>query len=101
MTMEYHHFGAASSSLEVPNFWDSPVASTATQRVLIISWKPPPSEFGKVNFDSSARGAKEGIRYIIRDPDGRILAARASSLFEPSIPEAKLIATWMDIICSI
>lgn len=43
-----------------------------------------------MNFDGSAREAKGGIGYIIRDSDGRLLVAGSSFFFQSSILEAKL-----------
>lgn len=50
-----------------------------------------------MNFDDSIRGAKDGVGYVIKDPDSRLMNTSGSSFFEPSIPEAELKVTWMGI----
>lgn len=54
-----------------------------------------------MNFDGSAREAKGGIGYIIRDSDGRLLVAGSSFFFQSSVLDAKLRVAWMDIIYTV
>lgn len=46
--------------------------------------RAPISGFVKVNFDGSVRNARRGTGFIIRGPNGKLLATRGSALFEAS-----------------
>lgn len=61
----------------------------------------PPLGFVKVNFDGSVRGALGGAGFVIRDSEGRLLAAGGSFLYEPSVPGAELRAARAGITCAI
>ena len=53
--------------------------------------------FVKVDFDGSVRNERGGAAFVIHGPDGRLLAASESHLFEPSILVAELHATWAGV----
>lgn len=53
------------------------------------------------SFDDSVHGAHGGAGFVIRDNDGRFLAAEEISLHNPSIPEVEREAAWTDIIQAI
>lgn len=54
--------------------------------------------FRKINFDCSIMSIYEGVGFVIRDPDSRLVAAGDSHLFSPSIPRVELRVAWADII---
>lgn len=53
-----------------------------------------------MNFDDSICGAKDDAGYVFWDSYGRLLTARDSFLFEPSVLEAEFKATWTGITCA-
>ena len=71
----------------------------ATQRVLFISWEPPPSGFVEVNFDDSARDGRGGLDFVIWNPDARLLAVGGSQLFDSTALDVDLRAAWASIFC--
>lgn len=63
----------------------------------LISWKPPPLTFFKINFDNNMMESDGGAGFVVRGPDLRLVAARDSWLFESSILGAELRAAWIGI----
>lgn len=57
-------------------------------------------ELCKINFDGSMRDSRDGMGYVIRDLDGRLLVVGGSSLFELSIPGARFCTARAGIICA-
>lgn len=50
-----------------------------------------------MNFDGSVRGAFGNAGFVIRDAEGRLLAAGGSLLHEPSVPKVELRDAWTGI----
>lgn len=100
MAMECHHLDTA-TSLVVLDTWNFHATSIAARRTIYISWKLLPLDFIKVNFDGSIHDASGGVGFVILDPESRLLGARGSFLYELSIPEAELRASWTGITWAI
>lgn len=78
------------------DIWDF-LSTCAMTLMVFISWEAPPSTYLKENFDGGVCGDSRGVRLIIHGPNSKLIATNRSHLFEPTIPSAKLRATWASI----
>lgn len=79
------------------SIWGSSATTVANRSTVFISWESPPPGFVKVNFDGSVRGRMAGADFVIRDPDGLMMAASGRSLIDTYVPWAKLHVAWAGI----
>ena len=63
---------------------------------LFVVWWEPPSEWLKVNFDSSvvSSSVRGGADFVGRDHDGKLLLATSAPLQNVSAPLVEMIAAW-------
>lgn len=102
LVTKYYSFDTASLPIDAIESWDFHATSAISRRVLFIYWEHSPSRFIKVNFDNSVqdggvvwalRDGRDGVSFVIHDPDAMFLAMRVFHLLKPSISKVKLHAS--------
>lgn len=83
------HMESVDLILRISDPRDSRSAHVASRRVF-ISCMFSPSNFFKINFDSSIMNIFGGACFVIRDPDLRLMVIGGTHLFSPSVLEAEL-----------